>query len=162
MARLLHLPVRILLAVAISIAAVAALGALALASGGEGDDGVFTIELGDGAIGAEAPTSPSGRQVLAVANVGSREHEIVIVRTRRAPDAIPVGLHGVSPSLAGEVVVGEDHAAAGHEHAPGTVLGLRPHGSRRYQVDLAPGTYVVLCQTDNHYLEGERTSFEVR
>ncbi len=160
MARLLNL--RALLALAISMATVAALGALALASGGGEDDGVFAIELGDGAIGTEAPTIASGRQVVAVTNVGSREHEVILVRTRRAPGAIPVGLHGVSPSLAGRVLIGEDHAAAGHRHSPETILGLRQHESQRHQVELAPGAYVVLCQTDNHYLEGERAAIEER
>jgi hypothetical protein len=152
--------IRVAIAVAICLLALG-LGAFALASPAAEDDGVFEIELGDGAIALESAALPAGPQVIDVANTGSEEHEVVVVRTRKAPDAIPVGLHGVSPSLAGEVLIGEDHAAAGHTHTPGTVLGLLPHESKRYQVELAPGRYVVICQTDNHYLEGERTAFEV-
>ena len=147
----------------LAIAAIAAIAALALASPGEGDDGTFGVELRDGAVALEEPTATAGnRVVVEVTNGGTEEHEVVVVRTRRSPAAIPVGLNGVSPSLAGEVVLGEDHAAEGHDHDPDELLGLAPATSRRFQVDLAPGRYVVLCQTQNHYLEGEYAALQVR
>jgi hypothetical protein len=139
-----------------------AAAAFALASPGAGDDGVYGIALGDGSIEVEGPVLAAGRQVIEVTNEGTDEHEVVVVRTDMAPGEIPVGLHGVSPAMAGRLVIGEDHVAAGHAHKQGQVLGLMPARSRRYQLDLAPGHYVVLCQTDNHYLGGERTEFEVR
>ena len=160
MARLLH--PRIAGALALVAITVAALAAFALASPGAADDGVFEIRLGDGAIELESPTLPSGRQVIEAVNTGSEEHELVVVRTDLAPDEIPVGLHGVSPAMAGKLAIGEDHLASGHRHRPGVVLGLRPGTSQRFQVELGPGTYVALCQTDNHYLDGERIGFEVR
>jgi hypothetical protein len=154
---------RVLLAAAIAVVALAGATALALASAGAGaDDDVFTIALRDGTIELDDSTLSPGRGVIEVANAGSEEHELVLVHTRRPAGEIPVGLHGVSPSLAGEVVIGEDHAAAGHRHPAGRVLGLLPGQSRRHQVELGPGTYVVLCQTDNHYLEGERATLVVR
>ena len=149
-------------ALAICALALAGLAALAFAGADEGGDGVFAAEARDGEVAIESASIVRGRQVVEVANAGTVEHELVVVRTDRAADEIPVGLNGVSVSLAGRPVIGEDHAAAGHDHATGEVLGMLPGESRRYQVDLAPGRYVVLCQTDNHYLEGERTSFEVR
>jgi hypothetical protein len=153
--------VRTALALAIAVISLGA-GAFAIASTGAEDDGVFKIELRDGSIGLEGPVGPGGRQVLEVANEGTAEHEVVVLRTQADADEIPVGLHGVSPSMAGRLIIGEDHAAAGHTHRPGVVLGLLPGTSRRYQVELGPGRYVVLCQTANHYLTGERMSFEVR
>ncbi|HEX2129380.1 MAG TPA: hypothetical protein VHF58_09210 [Solirubrobacterales bacterium] len=160
MVRSLH--PRLALAVVIAAVALVGAGALALASTGSGDDGVFEIELAEGSIGVEDATVGAGRQVVEVKNSGTEEHEVAVVRTDRPIDGIPVGLHGVSASLAGELVIGEDHVAARHAHRPDELLGLAPGTSRRYQLDLAPGRYVVLCQTDNHYLEGERTEFEVR
>jgi hypothetical protein len=159
MASLLN--VRSVVALVISLIAFGA-GAFALASGDAPDDGIYEIELQDGAIALESTELPVGRQVIEVTNTGTEEHEIVVVRTDMDPDEIPVGLHGVSASMAGKVIIGEDHAAAGHTHKPGEILGLLPVRSQRYQVDLASGHYVVLCQTENHYLEGERTQFEVR
>jgi hypothetical protein len=160
MKRILNL--RIAGALALVAVTVAALGAFALASPGSADDGVFEIQLGDGAIELESPTLSPGRQVIEGVNTGSEEHELVVVRTDLSPDEIPVGLHGVSPAMAGKLVIGEDHRASGHAHRPGVVLGLRPGTSQRYQVELEPGAYVALCQTGNHYLEGERVAFEVR
>jgi hypothetical protein len=154
---------RVLLAAAIALIALAGATALALASAGAGpDDDVFTIALRDGTIELESPTLPSGRRVVEVAHAGTEEHELVLVRTRLPAGEIPVGLHGVSPSLAGELVIGEDHAAAAHRHPAGRILGLLPGQSLRHQVELRPRTYVVLCQTDNHYLEGERATLVVR
>ena len=161
MAQLRH--PRVLLAAATFLLAIVAAGALALASSGGGaDDNVFAIELRDGSIALESATLSPGRQAIEVTNGGTEEHELVLVRTERSPDDIPVGLHGVSPSMAGELAIGEDHAANGHRHPAGVVLGLLPAQSRRYQVELRPGRYVVLCQTANHYLEGERAQLEVR
>ena len=153
--------VRTALALAIGVISLGA-GAFAIASPGAEGDGVFEIELRDGSIGVEDPVAPTGPEVIEVANEGTAEHEVVVLRTRADPDEIPVGLHGVSPSMAGKLIIGEDHAAAGHAHRPGVVLGLLPGTSRRYQVGLTAGRYVVLCQTSNHYLEGERIRFEVR
>ena len=154
---------RVLLASVIAVVAIASAAALALASAGPGpDDDVLTISLGDGAIELEGPAAPGPRREIEVANAGSEEHELVLVRTGSPADEIPVGLHGVSPSLAGELVIGEDHAAMGHRHPSGRLLGLLPGQSRRYVAELRTGRYVALCQTDNHYLEGERASLEVR
>ena len=155
---------RVVLAVLTFGLTVAGAAALAFASsGGDGsDDEVFGIELRDGSIAVESPTLEAGRQVIEATNGGTEEHEVVLVRTTRSPDDIPVGLHGVSPSLAGDVVIGEDHAANGHRHPAGVVLGLLPGQSRTYEAELRPGAYVLLCQTANHYLEGERAAFEVR
>ena len=152
---------RTLVALAICVVALGA-GAFAFASTGSGDDGVLRVELRDGSVELEERTVPAGRQVIEVANAGTEEHEVVLLRTDSPPDEVPVGLHGVSPSLAGELLIGEDHVAAGHAHRPGQLLGLAPARSQRYEVELTPGRYVVLCQTDNHYLEGEWAPLEVR
>jgi uncharacterized cupredoxin-like copper-binding protein len=149
---------------ALALIAMAAVGgALALASGGgtSEDGGVVTIAMRDGAIEVERPVLPAGRTVFEVVNEGATEHEAVVLRTDRAPDELPVGLHGVSISLAGDLVLGEDHIAMRHGHRPGETLGLNPGRSLRYQVDLKPGDYVVYCQTGTHYLAGERAAFSV-
>ena len=147
---------------AAALAASAALATFALASSGAGDDGVFGIALADGEITLESKELAAGRHVVEQRNEGTTEHELVLVRTDLGADELPVGLHGVSIKGAGELVVGEDHLRAGHEHQPGTVLGLLPGESRRQRVDLAPGSYVAFCQTGSHYLAGESVELEVR
>jgi hypothetical protein len=133
---------------------IAAVAALALAKGGA-DETVYAVTLADGRIELASTTLPPGRHVMDVTNVGSEEHEIVTLRTDRPADGLAVGLHGVSIEHSGELVLGEDHAAMGHGHGAGEVLGLLPGQSRRHQVKLQPGRYVVFCQTSNHYLSGD-------
>lgn len=153
---------RLSIAGAVAALLAAAASAFALAAGGAaGDDGVTRITMTDGAIAIESSQLPAGRRVVEVVNEGTAEHELVVLRTSKPADALPVGLHGVSIKQAGELVIGEDHLASRHEHEPGTVLGLLPGESQRHQVDLKPGSYVVYCQTGSHYLAGERTSFAV-
>lgn len=137
--------------------------ALAFASGGGSgaDDGLVEITMTDGAIDVDSSTLTAGLHTFAVTNEGAAEHEVVVLRTDKPADELPVGLHGVSIELAGELILGEDHVASKHGHKPGQVLGLLPGRSQRYQVELKPGSYVVYCQTGSHYLAGERTTFTV-
>lgn len=148
--------------VALAAAALATWLALAATGSQAAADGVYEVELSDGEIALEAAEVPVGERVVETTNAGTREHELVVVRTNRAPAELPVGLHGVSISLAGELVVGEDHVAMGHAHAPGEVLGLLPGETSRAQVALRPGPYVAFCQTPGHYLAGEHAGFAVR
>ena len=130
-------------------------------AGGEVDRAPVTITMTDDAIGLEPGHLAAGQHTFRVLNEGTTEHEIVVLRTRRGADELPFGLHGVSIKLAGKLVVGEDHLAARHSHKPGQVLGLLPGESRDFTARLAPGNYVAYCQTDGHYLAGERTGFTV-
>lgn len=154
---------RLLVGVTVMLALTGIGVALAFATAGSAaNDGVVRVTMRDGAIELERTELAAGRVVLDVVNVGSTEHEVVVVKTDEPADELPVGLHGVSIALAGKLVVGEDHVANGHRHQAGQELGLRPGEGRRYQVGLEPGSYVVYCQTGSHYLAGERTAFTVR
>ena len=153
---------RLLLAVGLVAIGGSAVGAVALASPDAAEDPVLEVRLGDGSIDLESAAPEAGRRVFEVTNVGSEEHEVVILRTDKAPDGLALGLHGVSIKYSGgDLVVGEDHAALDHKHRAGQVLGLLPGESQRYQVELRPGHYVVYCQTSSHYLNGERVAFTV-
>jgi hypothetical protein len=121
-------------------------------------DGVYSISLADGAITLEDEQVDGGRVQVDVSNTGTQEHELVVVRTELAPDALPVGLHGVSIAGAGKLVIGEDHQKLGHDHASDVVLGLRPGETNTYELDLEPGHYVAFCQTSNHYLAAEESA----
>ena len=152
---------RFLLAAVLGALALVAIALLAPASP-KADDGVFEVRMLDGAIEAESPALAAGEHVIEVTNAGSVEHELVLLRTPRPPDGLAYGLHGVSIAESGEPVIGEDHAALGHDHAEDDVLGLLSGGSARYRVELRAGHYVLYCQTGNHYLSGERTELTVR
>ena len=106
----------------------------------------------------------AGRVTLDERNLGGVEHDLTIVRTSRAPDALPVGLEGVAPELAGEVALGEDHRAHGHDpDGPGHAENhLRPGERRQRTVTLSPGAYVLLCPIPGHYEQGQAAAITVR
>jgi uncharacterized cupredoxin-like copper-binding protein len=100
----------------------------------------------------------AGRVTFKVTNQGpDDEHEFVVVKTDLAPDALPTKKNGsVDEEGAGIEIVDEIEPFA-------------PGKTKRLTVDLAPGSYVLLCNvvlkedggTESHYQEGMRTAFTV-
>jgi uncharacterized cupredoxin-like copper-binding protein len=74
-------------------------------------------------------------------------HELVIIRTSEAPDALPVE-SGVIPEDQVDLV---DEA---EDIAPGTTTTL--------DVNLEVGSYVLVCNLPAHYAAGMHTTFTVR
>lgn len=148
-------------AVLLIVVALLAPAAFALLSGGEaGAAGTVRVVLRDGAIEAPA-TARAGRVSFDVANRGTTEHELLVVRTDLPADDLPMGLEGPSVKLAGRLVLGRPHT---HSHGDGVGGGrhLRPGGSRVTAVSLRPGRYVLLCNLPGHYQAGQRASLTVR
>lgn len=138
----------------ILIAAAAALAA------GDGSSATPEVRLTEFRIDAPS-TLRAGETELVVRNSGRIDHDLVIVRTNRAAGDLPIGLNGVAPQLAGKVVFGAPHSghdkhggAPRHHYAPGS--------SKKSAVTLTPGRYVLLCSLSGHYMQGQRTSLEVR
>ena len=84
----------------------------------------------------------AGRITFVVRNRGRVEHELVVVRTNRAPNALPAHLR---------------HAAhmAAHVH-------VAPRHSGFLTLMLRPGRYVLFCGLPGHYEAGQHTGFRVR
>lgn len=123
-------------------------------------DGSIPITLTEWEIEVPSGPIPAGRVVLDERNAGKVDHDLLLVRTDRAPDDLPRGLSGPVPGAAGEVVFGEIHT---HDHDAGeTEDHLSPGSSRRRTVDLDPGSYVLICPLQGHYEAGQAASFEVR
>lgn len=153
---------RFILLTSLCVLGLAGGAVFALAGSNEPADGIYSVELSDGKLTVESPVLDRGRHQIELTNTGTKEHELVILKTDKAADELAVGLHGVSIELSGELIVGEDHHGLGHDHGADQVLGLLPGESRRSEVDLASGNYVAYCQTDGHYLGGEAVGFTVR
>lgn len=157
---------RLALGVAATTALAAATAILLLIIGttASATDGPMRITLEDGSIGLSHSELEAGRQPIEVTNAGSGEHEVVVVRTEKAEDELPIGLHGVSIPLSGDLVLGEDHLAEKHGHEPGAILGMLAGESQVHSSELEPGRYVVFCQSGAgaHYRAGEHASFTVR
>lgn len=87
-------------------------------------------------------------------NHGEFPHQVVVIRTNLAPDALPMERGKVDVDDAGEEMLAFDVPAAD----PGAGV----EGRQVATVDLRPGRYVLICNIAGHYQQGMRTAFEVR
>lgn len=128
---------------------------------------VVQVEFDEWRIDAGTEPVRAGRVTFEERNAGVADHDLLIVRTDNPPGALPMGLEGVTPQLAGEVVLGESHrahdhgegpTAAGHSHAD---RHLRRGDRRRRTISLEPGRYVLLCPIPGHYERGQHAVITV-
>lgn len=126
--------------------------------------GTVTVEFDEWKIDTSVETVPAGRVTFEESNAGDEDHDLLVIRTDTPPDDLPMGLEGVSPEAAGEIVLGEIHdhehgadlSAADHERH------IHPEEGRRRAVTLEPGRYVLICPVPGHYERGQRTAITVR
>lgn len=136
------------------IAVMAALGTVALVSaacsssdptGTAGDGTIVTTEK-DFEINLEESSTPAGSVTFAITNEGPSTHELVVLRTDLADDALPVDGSTVSEE-------GIDLVDEAEDIASGADISLT--------VDLTAGSYVVLCNIEGHYASGMHASLTV-
>lgn len=158
----MNVPARKILTIAFATAAVT-LGTGACSSGDEdggggGDEGGTTVDvtLQEFAVGAVPASVPAGPVTFRATNSGPEdEHELVIVRSDLAPEALPTKADG-SVDEEGE---GVDAINEIEEFPVGETQSLT--------VDLRSGSYVLLCniydetEQESHYQEGMRLGFTV-
>jgi iron uptake system EfeUOB component EfeO/EfeM len=104
------------------------------------------------------PTSvPAGSVTFNIKNIGSAEHELHVIKTDLAPEALPTKADGsVDEEAAGVTMV---------DHVPNIAAGQ----ATPLTVKLEPGAYVLICnlvQTTNgttvsHYAEGMHVAFTI-
>ena len=148
-----------------ALMAVLAIGAVACgdddddddADGGNGDavgSSVVNVDLFEYQIVPDLDAVAAGSVTFNASNVGGATHELVIVRTDLAPDALPVGEDGaVDESGEGIAVVGRIEEFAAQSDASVTV-------------DLEAGSYVLICNivegaAISHYEEGMHRAFTI-
>lgn len=103
----------------------------------------FTITLASSELAA-------GEVTFNVTNTGPSEHELVVVKTDLAPDALPTGSDG-----------SVDEEGDGIE-AIGEVEDVANGASATLSLTLEPGSYVALCNLPGHYAAGMATAFTVK
>jgi uncharacterized cupredoxin-like copper-binding protein len=113
---------------------------------GGGATGDVVVTMKDFSLTAEPGTFAAGTISFGIQNDGPSAHEFVVLRTDKAPDALPVE-NGVIPEDQVDLV---DEA---EDIAPGTNTSL--------SVDLEPGSYVLVCNLPAHYEAGMHAPFTV-
>lgn len=106
---------------------------------------VVNVTLSDFKIAPSESTVPAGKVTFVAKNAADDEHEMVVVRTDKAPGSLAKG--GGEASEAGSV---------------GEIGEFKAGKTERKAFNLKPGHYVLLCNVPGHYKAGMYTAFTVR
>jgi uncharacterized cupredoxin-like copper-binding protein len=107
--------------------------------------------LEDFKVRRDAAVVPAGTVSFRIRNQGPTTHEVIVVRTDRAPGKLPLQPDGLTVN----------------EEAPGIdfldeVEGLDIDDRQTLTLHLAPGHYVLYCNLEGHYLGGMHAALTVR
>lgn len=89
----------------------------------------------------------AGQVTFVVRNRGGQAHDLIVIRTDAAADALPLDQQTQKASEEGRV--------------DGVEL-INPGRSSNLRVTLEPGRYVLICNVPTHYQLGMRTELTVR
>lgn len=129
---------------------------LAAAACGGGSQTTVDVTLREFSVNPARSSAPTGTVTFQVRNEGPNDpHELVVIRTDLAPDALPTDDRGVVDESAEGIEVIDE------------VEEIPVGGSATLSVDLDPGSYVLICniydedEQEAHYSQGMRTAFTV-
>jgi uncharacterized cupredoxin-like copper-binding protein len=108
------------------------------------------VLLDDFRVRQDPAVVPAGTVSFRILNQGPTTHQLIVVRTDRAPDKLPLQRDGLTVN----------------EEAPGIDLldeaeGLDIDDRQTLVLDLAAGHYVMYCNLEGHYLGGMHAALTV-
>ena len=130
---------------AIFLSAGIALAALPASTAFAAGGGPVAVTLKEFKVLPSPKSVKAGKVVFTVKNVGKVEHEMVVVKTNKAPG-----------SLAGP------GATASEKGALGEVKDLKNGQTGKLTLTLKAGKYVLLCNLPGHYKAGQYVAFVVK
>lgn len=104
----------------------------------------LSVALSDFAVTADPGAVKAGRVVFAIRNRAAMTHELIVIRTDLAPDALPV-----------------DGGKAKEDGRVGGITNISAGASRKLVLELTPGKYVLICNIAGHYQLGMRVALTV-
>ena len=118
----------------------------------------ISVTLTEYTVAPDPESIATGPITFVARNIGGTEHELVVIKTDRAPDDLPTKDNG-------SVDGGDEDVTVVGDTDP-----FPPQEERALTVTLAPGSYVLICdvvqeiegqETVVHYQEDMRAAFEV-
>jgi uncharacterized cupredoxin-like copper-binding protein len=109
-----------------------------------------SVSLGEYFVRPSSASVAAGQVEFVAKNEGALEHELVVLKTDLAPDALKM------EAAADEV----DEAASGQ--LVGEIEGIGPGTTANGTFTLTAGKHVLFCNIPGHYRLGMRAAFEVR
>jgi uncharacterized cupredoxin-like copper-binding protein len=82
-------------------------------------------------------TTTAHRLRVTLDNKGAKEHEFVVIRTKRKVDALPI-----------------KHNEASEHGSVGEIDDVKAGASKSHTFKLKPGRYVFICNVEGHYKRG--------
>jgi uncharacterized cupredoxin-like copper-binding protein len=110
------------------------------------------VVLEDFKVQPDAAVVPAGTVSLRLLGHGPTAHELIVVRTDRAPDKLPLQRDGLTVNEEGPGVELVDETEG--------LLDIDDH--QTLTLDLAAGNYVLYCNLEGHYLGGMHAPLTVR
>jgi uncharacterized cupredoxin-like copper-binding protein len=135
---------RILVAAALASAAAAVALLVVVGSTSAGSSSSVSVRLSEFRVTASPTSAQDGRVTFNVRNTGDIEHELVVIKTTRRANNLP--LRNGRASERGSR--GEVRVDAG--------------ARERLAIRLTPGHYALICNIGQHYRAGMRRDFTVR
>jgi hypothetical protein len=122
-----------------------------------GEEGVVAATLSEYQILLDIESAPAGSVTFNASNIGEEDHELVVIKTDLARDALPTAEDG-----------SVDEAGEGIE-VLGEIEEFAPETEGTLMLDLEAGAYVLICNVveeedgaiESHYDLGMHTAFEV-
>ena len=109
------------------------------------------VRLDDFRVRHDAAVVPAGTVSFRILNLGPTTHEVIFVRTDRAPGKLPLQSDGLTVDEEEEGIELLDE-----------VEGLDIDDRETLDLDLTPGHYVLYCNLEGHYLGGMYAALTVR
>jgi uncharacterized cupredoxin-like copper-binding protein len=122
------------------------------AEGASADEPVQVgVTLKEFTLTAAPTTAAVGNVQFNATNQGVIAHEVVVLKTDLATDALPrrAGIDRVDEAASGEVIGEIEDTELGPGHSANAIM------------DLAAGRYILLCNLEGHYTAGMYTVFTV-
>ena len=116
-----------------------------------GGDEIAHVTLAEWSITpahGEGFEASAGEVVFEVHNDGAAAHDLLVIKTDLAPDALPIADGVVDQEAAGEVI-------GKLELIPSGEIVVEPY-------DFEPGNYVLICTVPGHYQQGMNASLTVQ
>ncbi len=104
------------------------------------------VELRDFSVKASVASVPAGKVKIGIRNLAGMAHDLIVLKTETAFDKLPI------------------EASTAKAKEEGRIGGTEAIGAGRttsLTLDLAPGSYVLLCNVAGHYQLGMRAPFRV-
>jgi uncharacterized cupredoxin-like copper-binding protein len=130
------------LGIAVVTVAVASIGVLH--AGAVTSRPLVAVQVDEFSVFPGTQGAPKGKVRFVVTNIGSIEHEFVVLRTAKP---------------AGNLLKGKEADESGNV---GEIGGVPPGQARTLNLTLRPGHYALICNLPGHYKTGQFADFYVR